>query len=150
MEIFSILFSKAVPALPLLTAFFGTITNSDIAFYDRLEQRQKNPQKNIDLLELAYLCLSLGFGTDAITKMDTLYVSIRDVRGDPPPYLSGIQDDRTIKSDWRYPPLWLTIVIAIIILLFIFFPYSKKLNQYTIPALQTLQSMAKTNVDTND
>lgn len=136
----------------LLATFYEKGAHQDNEFFDRLLHRQTDSEKNIDLLELAYLCLSLGFrgkyyksppGNGIIEIIDTLYTKIRDVRDDiPSPLAIG-----TIKKEeqyWRCPPIWVTILVALIILISIFIPYNKTLNQYAAPAQDTLQNITQT------
>jgi len=47
------------------------------------------------------------------------------------------------KPTSHLPPIWLTILIAVIILLSIFIPYRKKLHQYSIPVIQAIQQIAQ-------
>lgn len=143
---------------PLLNNFYENGANKDNKFYDRLALRKNDPHNNIDLLELAYVCFSLGFcgkyqntppGNGVITVMGSLYSSIRDVRGDVIPHLSSTYSESGERF-WRSPPIWVTVIVALVILFSIFFPYSKRLTQYATPALQTLQNITKTDVGTNE
>jgi len=139
----------------LLNNFYHiTLTSHENEFFERLERRRQDPQKHIDLLELAYLCFSLGFhgkyrnlsqDNGVIALMDSLYADIRHIRGDGSSHLSRIKSEKE-ESSWRCPPIWLTFIVAIIILLLIYLPYSKKLTQDAMPATKTLQSLMKTDV----
>lgn len=140
---------------PLLTKFYESSTKD---FFDRLEQRQSDPEKNIDLLELAYLCLSLGFrgkysntpsGNGIIAVIDTLYSDIRDVREDTTTSLV-VGNKEKPKYFWGGPPIWITVFISLVILISIFISYNKTLNQYMAPAWNTLQILIKTNHKDND
>ena len=134
----------------LLLTFYKSTAKKDDEFFNRLEERQKNPKKYIDLLELTYFCLSLGFQgksdkktpENIISLMDILYSNIRNHRDEAPDRLiAGNQIKR--KAYWRCPPIWITGIIALAILVSIFIPYNKKLNQYVTPALDTLQNMTQ-------
>lgn len=143
---------------PLLETFFESNAEKNTEFFDRLSTRQKNPTANIDLLELAYICLSLGFrgkyqnaapGNGVIDEMDKLYSAIRDIRGDSTTTLSQAKEQKEERY-WRCPPIWVTAIIALIILFSIFFPYSNRLKQYATPALQTLNNITKTDVGSDE
>lgn len=118
-------------------------------FFQILEQAQEAPEDHIDLLELGYLCLSLGYqGTyhgnqnELGNFIDRLHDAIRHERGEAMTTLSiDIEDENKETTPWRLPPIWLTILMAAIILLVIFIPYNKKLNHDALPVLQSIQQI---------
>lgn len=133
----------------LLTTFYESDTNRDNEFFDRLERRQSDANKYVDLLELAYFCLSLGFrgkfhesppDNGVVTIMHDLYNSIRDIRDDVPQALS-IETPEKEERVWRCPPMRVTAIVALAILISIFLPYNRKLNQYITPALAMLHNV---------
>ena len=142
----------------LITTFYDLNTNKDNEFFDRLQRRQHNPKKHTDLLELAYFCLSLGFRgkykaspprNGGVAVMDNLYSCIRNVR-DQIPYPLAIGQIIIKKRPWRLPPVWLTIIIALAILMSIFIPYNRQLNQYMAPVLNTLQTITQADNHTHE
>lgn len=136
---------------PLMPIFCEQNSNIDTEFFERLQRRQANPQNHIDLLELAYLCLSLGFrgqyrnadpNNEVTNLMDKLFILIRQQRGDPPRQLA-VQNDENEKpvNLWRLPPVWLTALMTIFILITIFIPYNKTLNRYSKPLVKRIDRL---------
>lgn len=96
----------------LLSTFHNEVIGGD-RFFALLKGLGKNPRENIELLELMYLCLSLGYegsyriarnGQNTLAKVRTwLYDIIRDVRDTPDSRLSlhwqgsGVQESRLPK-----------------------------------------------------
>ena len=89
-------------------------------FYDLLARLEKEPGKNIDLLEFLYMCLSLGFegrlrveqnGSDKHLQIRAgLARIIRGQRGvvekDLSPRWKGLDQPHKVLSIWR--PVWIT------------------------------------------
>lgn len=107
-------------------------------FFDMLDRLSTDPGKYIDLLELQYLCLALGFGGKyqvqqrgserLATIQQELYRTIKSHRGTAPPGLSlrwrGLQDRRNPLV--RYVPLWVVGAVALVLIaVFYIFYYSR-------------------------
>lgn len=109
-------------------------------FFTILERCSQNPSLYIDLLELGYLCLSLGFkgkyqqvesSQHLENIIDNLYTLIRRHRGDFNKLLSpetSLLIQKPSKNIWRLPPIWLTSLLTLLILASVFFPYFYHLN----------------------
>lgn len=116
-------------------------------FFTILERSADDPQLYIDVLELGYICLSMGFEgqyrdkdkRELIIFIDNLSELIHRIRGEFPSSL--FIASTTIKHKKRrlrlLPPVWLTTIIAIIVLIFIFLPYYQELENIS-HHLQTL------------
>jgi type VI secretion system protein ImpK len=103
--------------------------------FEMLEQISQDPARHIDLMELQYLCLSMGFagkyqvvdrGHARLADIQhELYARIRQFRGNPAPELSrrwrGVQDRRNPVV--RYVPWWVVgaASLAMLALALIFF-----------------------------
>ncbi|WP_299044413.1 type IVB secretion system protein IcmH/DotU [uncultured Tateyamaria sp.] len=112
-------------------------------FYDLLARLEKEPGKNIDLLEFLYMCLSLGFegrlrveqnGTDKHLQIRAgLSRIIRGQRGvvekDLSPHWKGIEQPHKVLSVWK--PVWITSAIVAICLTAAFMSLSWTLNRST-------------------
>ncbi len=114
-------------------------------FFSNIDRLKQRPAENLNLLELAYLCLSLGFegkyrftsnGLSALDKeRQELYLLIQRIRGDAQPELSihwqGAQNFRNRVT--RRVPLWVfsAVVALSIFMVFLGFTYSieKKSDQ---------------------
>jgi len=125
-----------------------------------LNHALEDPAVYLDLLELGYLCLSLGFqGKYRHTKdghlelvmfIDDLYYLIRRQRGEfsrqlliPPP----MQKAKRL-SFLTLPPKWITIIGAIVVLIAILFAYQYRLNREMASVdktLKILQTSAQSN-----
>jgi type VI secretion system protein ImpK len=97
--------------ISLLSTFHNETFGGEKVF-QLLERLSKNPVKHLLVLELLYLCLSLGFegkyrveprGVLELDGLrDALYRLIRQVRGDPPRELSPHREEFDGK---RHPPM---------------------------------------------
>lgn len=116
----------------LLSVFHGETSGGEKSFLilDRLRQ---SPSENLEVIELFYICLSLGFegryrfmnrGKEALDQVrEELFSIIRRQRGDYErtlsPAWSGL--GRTRNPLTEYVPLWVVIALMVTIL---FFSYS--------------------------
>jgi type VI secretion system protein ImpK len=112
-------------------------------FYDLLARLEKEPSKNIDLLEFLYMCLSLGFegrlrvednGSDKHLQIRAgLARIIRAQRGeverDLSPHWKGLQIPHKVLSMWK--PVWITSAGLAVVLTGMFMTMSYMLNQST-------------------
>lgn len=122
-------------------------------FFIILERAAEEPGIYIDLLELGYLCLSLGFqGRYAGSAMhrhrelasfiDHLYNVIRYHRGEFSRHLLVAPPDITDKPPTRHHrrlPWWAIGLLAIVISAAIFIPYYQQLNQLIQPIAKQIQ-----------
>lgn len=109
-------------------------------FFPLVERLMSRPGDNLDLLEFAYMCLSLGFegkyrlipdGNRALEQLRVeIYLEIRRLRGDPDLNLSvnwrGLGDLRSRLT--RYVPMWVLWVSAGLLLLLVYIGFSFKIN----------------------
>lgn len=122
-------------------------------FYLLLDRLLTNPSENIDMLELLYLCLSLGFqgryqaregGQEQRSQVtERLYQVIRNQRGDPERELSvhwrGIQEQRDPLI--HFVPLWVLSAVAAVLLLALFTGFTFSLNQASDPVFLALRGL---------
>jgi type VI secretion system protein ImpK len=119
-------------------------------FFEMLGRVSTNAAKYIDLMELQYLCLALGFagkyqvmdrGHEQLAGVQqTLYRQIRSQRGKPDDELSlrwrGLEDKRNPVI--RYVPWWVIAAAALAILAIAFTFYYTRLARSTAPLHATL------------
>lgn len=112
-------------------------------FYDLLARLEKEPNKNIDLLEFLFICLSLGFegrlrvengGADKHLQIRTgLSRIIRAQRGDTErtlsPHWKGVDKPHKRLSAWK--PVWLSLAAAAAVLAMGFLGLSYSLSNGT-------------------
>lgn len=132
----------------LCNRFYPSLSHEETDFLKRLKCYETNPSKHSDLLELAYICLSLGFENQIATR-DHLYQYIRDARENLEIDLLIDTPDNSKKIIKYLPPIGLTVTIALALLILIFTPYNKKLNQYLSPVVSLLQKQ-KEILETNN
>ena len=114
-------------------------------FFEMLDRISPDPERHIDLMELQYLCLALGFAGKyqvlerghvrlAEVQQD-LYRKIRNHRGAPPAELSlrwqGLQDRRNPVI--RYVPWWVVGAATLAILTITFVVFHTRLSTATAP-----------------
>jgi type VI secretion system protein ImpK len=114
-------------------------------FFDMLERISQDPVRHIDLMELQYLCMAMGFagkfhaldrGQRQLEEVQhDLYRRIRDYRGVVPAELSlrweGLQDRRNPLI--RYVPWWVVGAAALAILTVTFIFFYVRLAQHAAP-----------------
>ncbi|MFJ3368518.1 type IVB secretion system protein IcmH/DotU [Pseudomonas sp. NPDC086251] len=109
--------------MSLLSSFHNETFGGE-KFFQLLDRLSKNPVKHLPMLELMYLCLSLGFEgkyrvqTRGMLELDgirdALYRQIRQLRGDVPrelsPHWQGLSDRR--RSLVRIVPAWMVVLFT--------------------------------------
>ncbi len=122
-------------------------------FYDLLARLEKDPGRNIDLLEFLYMCLSLGFegrlrieqgGADQhIQIRGGLARIIRQQRGaierDLSPHWQGVDKPHKALSAWK--PVWITTAAATLFLTLTFLALSFMLNSNSENVLGKLSAL---------
>src|ERR1700683_5064742 len=114
-------------------------------FVDMLQRISADPARHIDLMELQYVCLALGFagkfqvaerGQARLAEVQTdLFRRIRTYRGVPPPDLSlhwqGMQDRRNPVI--RYIPWWVVGAFTLVVLTGALFFFHLRLTALAAP-----------------
>jgi type VI secretion system protein ImpK len=115
-----------------LLSLFHKETRGGERFFQLLKKLSEDPAKNLDLLELLYLCLALGFqgryrvSTNGLNELEqireNLFQTIRNQHIEPEPELSPHWEGLK-KSAIDKPPLipaWLAASIAVMLLVGLF------------------------------
>jgi type VI secretion system protein ImpK len=128
----------------LLVTFHGE-TYGGMKFFQILERLSLDFSRHLDLIELMYICLALGFGGRYLVEpgglarladiQEDLYRRIRGLREAPAaelaPHWRGIEDRRNPLM--RYVPLWVVAAAAAVVLLGVFLFFYTKLNALAEP-----------------
>jgi type VI secretion system protein ImpK len=143
----------------LLSQFHGE-TGGGERFFQLLDYLQQAPAKNLNLLELMYVCLGLGFegkyrldsrGHAQLEELrDNLFYLLRAQKGEP---------ERDLSSHWQslvqrrnplshYLPLWVVAVLVSIILLASYSGFAYLLNDRTQALLLNLSAPIQQDVRT--
>jgi len=134
---------------------FHKETAGGAKFFAILDRVSQDPAANLDLLELMYLCLRLGFKgkymvmPDGDRKLDELQERlverIRRYRGTPESELSPQWAPARVSSPeaWKAFPLWAVAAIGGALLVVIYAGFSAILGDSTDPALQRLDKIAR-------
>ena len=129
---------------PLLVALHREAWGGE-KFFDMLERVSSDPGRHIDLMELQYLVMALGFsgkyqvlerGSDRLAGVQQeAYRKIRDHRGTPPAELSpqwrGLEDRRNPLI--RHVPWWVVVAAALAVLTVAFTIYYARLGRSAAP-----------------
>jgi type VI secretion system protein ImpK len=129
---------------PLLVALHREAWGGE-KFFEMLDRISVDPAQHIDLMELQYLVLALGFsgkyqmldrGHEKLADVQrNLYRTIRNQRGGGPPELSlqwrGLEDQRNRLI--RYVPWWVVAAAALAILTVTFAIYYSRLASQADP-----------------
>jgi len=125
-------------------------------FFDMLERISADPERHIDLMELQYTCIALGFsgkfqvldrGQARLDEIQhELYRKIRGFRGTPESELSahwrGVVDKRNPVI--RYVPWWVIGALALVVLTGGFVYYYNRLGSLAAPVDEKLASIGLT------
>ena len=110
--------------MSLLSSFHNETFGGE-KFFILLDRLARNPVKHLDMLELMYVCLSLGFegkyrvmprGLLELENIrDSLFRQIRQIRGDVPreisPHWQGLKGEG--RRLVRYAPWWLVTALTL-------------------------------------
>lgn len=116
--------SSGWPRLPLVVALYGNVDAGE-RFFDLIEELMRYPERDPELLELAYLCLSLGFrgkhrvsgasGEAALTQMRNQMARVlrdRDAEdAELSPHWRGVEAEDEDRG--FVVPLWAIGLIAV-------------------------------------
>lgn len=141
----------------LLSLFHGETWGGE-KIYLLLERLLKEPAKNLDILELVYVCISLGFqgkyrvienGYAEVEKIrENLYRQIRYLKNDFNKELSnnwfGVSDRRSVLI--RYVPLWVVGAFSGVILLAMFSSFTYILDQSSTPVIDKINKLGPTDL----
>jgi len=141
--------------MSLLSSFHNETFGGE-KFFQLLERLSRDPVKHLPMLELMYICMSLGFEgkyrvlprgmLELETLRDSLYRQIRQLRGDVPrdisPHWEGLRETR--RRLVRIVPWWLITLFTLICLGVIYGVFTWMLNEERAGAMapfeQSLQS----------
>ncbi len=136
----------------LLVTFFGEVFGGE-RFYVHLGQALEYPARNLDFLELNYVCLVLGYkgrygrDPDGPTRLRELtrelYRVIRHERGEPlqelSPRWAGVIDRRPKIS--QYMAWWVVPVVAVAVCLLSYVGLSYALNEESDPVFAQVSDL---------
>ena len=133
-----------------LLRIFHQETSGGEKFFLLLDKLINDPNKNIDLLELMYVCLALGFqgryrvlsdGTNSLESIrENLYRTIRNYRGHQEtalsPHWEGV--DKSLVNKSAGIPMWAMIAIAFAVLSAAYLAFTFKLSNDAEPLYASL------------
>lgn len=136
--------------MSLLSSFHNETFGGE-KFFQLLERLSRNPVKHLAMLELMYLCISLGFEgkyrvmprgmMELEVIRDSLYRQIHQIRGDIPrdisPHWEGLTDAR--RNLIRIVPWWLVVFFTAVCLATLFAGFSWVLNEQRSAVLQPFE-----------
>ncbi|MCU1758123.1 type IVB secretion system protein IcmH/DotU [Pseudomonas sp. 14P_8.1_Bac3] len=138
--------------MSLLSSFHNETSGGE-KFFQLLDLVSKNPVKHLPMLELMYVCLSLGFEgkyrvqTRGIVELerirDALYRQIRQLRGDVPRELSpnweGLNDQR--RSLVHIVPTWTVVAFTVVCLVVMYSGFAWVLSEQRDTVLRPYQTL---------
>jgi type VI secretion system protein ImpK len=136
----------------LLVTFHGEAYGG-AKFFQILDRLSVDFSRHLDLIELMYICLALGFGGRYLVEpggparladiQDDLYRRIRGLREAPAtelaPHWRGVEDRR--NPVMRHVPLWVAAAAAAVVLLGAFLVFFTKLNALAAPVSAQLAAI---------
>lgn len=144
-----------------LLSMFHKETSGGEKFFAILSKMLEAPSSNLDIIELDYLLLSLGFegkyriaprGREQLeTLRDNLYNTVEKLRGEFNPDLS-VNGETTVKANrglMQYLPLWVVAAVVLAAILVVYSGFRVWIFQATEPTATRLQTLG-TEVLRND
>ncbi len=140
----------------LLSSLHNDATGGE-TFFVILDRLLKDPNPNLELLELMFVCISLGFkgryavmdrGQEKLEELrNIVFEHIRRQRGEFPRELSPHwQSQSNQKRSLRqFIPLWVVVAVACAILMAIYIGFTVVLEERSEPVYETLENIAKPN-----
>ncbi|MDZ7924898.1 MAG: type IVB secretion system protein IcmH/DotU [Marinagarivorans sp.] len=136
----------------LLSVFHGETSGGEKSFLI-LERLKQTPSENLDLLELFYICISLGFegryrlmsrGREGIEQVrEEIFSIVRRYRGDYERSLSpswvGLGHQRNPLTE--YVPLWFVIALMLAVLFFSYSGLRYWLYSSSTPVVQEISEL---------
>ncbi len=136
----------------LLVTFHGE-TYGGAKFFQILDRLSADFSRHLDLIELMYICLALGFGGRYLVEpgglgrladiQDDLYRRIRGLREAPAaelaPHWRGVEDRR--NPVMRHVPLWVALAASAVIVLGAFLFFFTRLNALSEPVSAQLAAI---------
>lgn len=140
------------PQDSLLVRFHGEADGGD-KFFSLLDSSNRDPGRNLPLLELMYTCLSLGFqgryrmhpdGQNRLAEIrEQLYQTLRRLRERPErelsPHWHGVTERQNVLV--RHVPLWVVAAVGLGLLLALYWFFSTSLNQRSDPVALALSAV---------
>lgn len=147
--------SESAWAQRTLLSVFHNETSGGEKFFLILDRMRQSPAENINMIELMYICLSLGFegkyrlmerGRDAIEQIrDELFTLIRSYRGEYERNLAnkwqGLGNSRNSLA--QYIPMWVIVVIVVSLLFFSFSGFRWWLYKTSTPVAEELRAITQ-------
>ena len=138
--------------MSLLSSFHNETFGGE-KFFQLLDRLSKNPVKHLPMLELMYLCLSLGFeGKYRVQARgmlelegirDALYRQDRQLRGEVPrelsPHWQSLNEQR--RSLVRIVPAWMVVVFTVVCLVVMYSGFAWVLGEQRETVLQPYQPL---------
>jgi len=138
----------------LLAKFYREASAGE-KFFNILDHLQHEAARYIDLLELIYLCMLMGFegkykvqdqGSSQLQSIqENLYYTIQDKRGsferELSPHWQGVQDKRNPLE--RYVPLWVLGAGLGLLLVIVFIGFRLSLSNAIEPVYQQLNTLGR-------
>jgi type VI secretion system protein ImpK len=139
---------------PLQLQFFGDHVAGE-NFFKKLSELRQNGQQKIDLLEIYYHCLQLGFegmyrlkGEDQrISLISGLRAQIETARGYSDSLLSkaGLPEENFVKHVSRTVPFWIIGSVAAALILLIYLSFNIGINITSKSSLKQIESLLQDN-----
>jgi len=136
----------------LLSTLHNDVSGGE-TFFVILDGLLRDPNANIDLMELMFICISLGFkgryavmnhGQEKLEELkNILFEQIRQRRGEFPQELSPHWQSQSNQQNSlrNYVPLWVVAAVAGALLLVIFVGFTVVLDETTDPVLDALENI---------
>ena len=130
-------------------------TSGGEKFFVILDNLLRDPNANLDLLELMFICISLGFkgqyavidrGMERLEELrNIVFEHIRRRRGEFPQELSPHWQSQSSQHTTlrNYIPLWVVVAVASALLLAIFIGFTVVLDETADPVHEALDNIGK-------
>ncbi|MGF1688528.1 type VI secretion system protein TssL, long form [Photobacterium japonica] len=138
----------------LLSTFHGETFGGEY-FYTLLDRALTDPRSNQQLLELQYMCLSLGFvgkmrleerGIDKLENYrEQVYQALKSLHGDSEPDLSPGWKNAVLQGvePTNDMPLWVSVSVFSVFILAMYMGFNYHINDYSNKVFNQVNSLAR-------
>lgn len=137
---------------PLQLKYFGEHLGGEV-FYDKLKKFRQSGERFVDLIELYYVCLQLGFeGVYRLRGFEKLLALQVDVKNQIDSYKtnksmrlspSGIPKDTVVETIRKEVPYWVIVSVAFSLVVITFIFYNEIIDEYSSESVEKINSINK-------
>ena len=135
---------------PLQMKYFGEHLGGEV-FYNKLKEFRQSGERYVNLIELYYVCLQLGFeGVYRIKGFEKLMALQVDIKSQIDDYKvkydkrlspSGAPKNNIVSQIRKEVPYWVVLSVSVALILFTFIVYSSLIDGYSHSSVKKIENL---------